>query len=116
MNGGNCRMAAAAVWTETQRGLCSQKTKPSASAPASAAAIPSAGLVIPQILTLTGIGSTNIPRCASQDNFVSPTAAWAGSIFLRAIDSDSRRLTANESDGANPNDESGTKTLNGLNR
>src|SRR5438552_2612330 len=55
MNGASSRMMPAADSSETRRGLFSQKTKPSASAPASTAAVPSLRLVMPQILTLTAI-------------------------------------------------------------
>src|SRR5690349_25127553 len=53
INGGNSLTIRAAAEMERQRGLVSQKTNPSASAPAVAAAIPSSRFVIPQILTLT---------------------------------------------------------------
>src|SRR5215831_6297613 len=53
--GGSSRFTLAAVSSEIQRGLDGQKTKPTTSAPASAATRASAGLVIPQIFTITDI-------------------------------------------------------------
>src|SRR5262249_10229408 len=67
-NGGSARIIPAAVSGETRRGLPSQNMNPRASAPASAAANPSARFVIPQILTLAGMVADSIPQLPARNN------------------------------------------------